>query len=1068
MSQLSKQDLKAENQLQFPNNNNGAITPANLRAFNVDLIDSTVNQTVFTNFSGSVASQFQNITFDTSSLLTTQSFNQYTQSNDTKWNDLSSFTASITASVNELLLLSASLSGGYVTEGELQAATASLINQINTLSGVTGSYATTGSNTFNGNQRILGDLFVTSSNQIGFRTSGGLITAPSITIGGAVNADNDVDINANDVNINLVSGDLKLFNTLAFRGMQIEGPDPAIGLRDTTAPNNPAIFLTNRNQRLEIVDTNGTIATLNTASVNIPSASFTASLEEGYVWVGGVGNKSIAVQTSSFGGGGSTDTGSLLTTASLFNGVNLRFTKGDGNTFDVEGFVNTGSSQIFGTMTFDGDVNAQIRYQMSGSQYVGIQKQVGANNLVWIDNTNDKLLTLNVDTRQFSVSGGFSAGLQEGYAWVGDSTNRAVAVQTSSFAGGGGGGTTYENPTLNPYSGSLILAANGTVSSSYDFITASENGQVNLVWGNRNLNGAIFVSGSSNIFALSPAAVAGRVNYIGGSSNLFITTQTGTNTNPLPTITSSVITAGGRLPEMNSNIMGVGSVWAITPSNNSNTHQYNNNRIIGGTVILNTLGNVATVGAAQAGIVNFIGNDVLSLSNVNLNSPSRSIAEINAGATGSARLFFNNNRVGAPFNYNGPVSMSGAVTHNFGGNDIGGVTTINAQSQSRGLAFSGNTIRSLFTYNDTASFAPTLGSAPSIGSNISLGVLTVSTENSSSFNLNGNLLGGNVTVFNQLNASGVTMAGQRNVSLSGNIISGITRIDISGSMGAVPLGRSMSGNLILGQFNSASLSGDGNSRNIISTAVIGAGLNVFGTSGNPAAGIFQNIGSAFFGRWNAEDGNKASTAETIFAVGTGVSGSTGIVRKTGFLIDSGSNTFVEGTLNVSGSTSLSGSLTIQSGSGDLFVHGNKQFNVGEFTSLVTQSGSAGVSQSVNLDVTNISQGVSVQSNSQITLANSGTYSITFSAQVLASGGQDTFWMWLKKNGVNVSNSATKLIAKNGEESVMTVEYIVEADANDYYEIVYQNLSGNARLLYEAASGNIPAIPSIILSVKQCR
>ena len=39
MSQLSKQDLKAENQLEFPNNNVGAILPSNLRAFNVDMIN---------------------------------------------------------------------------------------------------------------------------------------------------------------------------------------------------------------------------------------------------------------------------------------------------------------------------------------------------------------------------------------------------------------------------------------------------------------------------------------------------------------------------------------------------------------------------------------------------------------------------------------------------------------------------------------------------------------------------------------------------------------------------------------------------------------------------------------------------------------------------------------------------------------------------------------------------------------------------------------------------------------------------------------------------------------------
>jgi hypothetical protein len=51
---------------------------------------------------------------------------------------------------------------------------------------------------------------------------------------------------------------------------------------------------------------------------------------------------------------------------------------------------------------------------------------------------------------------------------------------------------------------------------------------------------------------------------------------------------------------------------------------------------------------------------------------------------------------------------------------------------------------------------------------------------------------------------------------------------------------------------------------------------------------------------------------------------------------------------------------------------------------------------------------------------------------------------------------------------MTVEYIVQAAANDYYEIVFQNVNGHAQLFYEAASGNIPATPSIITTVKQVR
>jgi hypothetical protein len=88
-------------------------------------------------------------------------------------------------------------------------------------------------------------------------------------------------------------------------------------------------------------------------------------------------------------------------------------------------------------------------------------------------------------------------------------------------------------------------------------------------------------------------------------------------------------------------------------------------------------------------------------------------------------------------------------------------------------------------------------------------------------------------------------------------------------------------------------------------------LVVTGSNSKVAAATANNdFGSAFFGRWNDVNGNRDLSAETVFAVGTGTSSA----RKTGFLIDSGSNTFVEGTLNVSGSTFITGSVSIVSNS----------------------------------------------------------------------------------------------------------------------------------------------------------
>jgi hypothetical protein len=173
-------------------------------------------------------------------------------------------------------------------------------------------------------------------------------------------------------------------------------------------------------------------------------------------------------------------------------------------------------------------------------------------------------------------------------------------------------------------------------------------------------------------------------------------------------------------------------------------------------------------------------------------------------------------------------------------------------------------------------------------------------------------------------------------------------------------------------------------------------------------------------------------------------------------------------IDLNGAVSLSGSLTIEDGTGDLFVYGNKQFNVGAFQSNVSQSGSANVSQSMNFEVTDISEGVSIASNSQITLANSGTYNIQFSAQILADTGADDVYIWLKKNGTNVSASAGHVVLANNEELIASWNYVVSAAASDYFEIVWQNTNGDAILLAENASGNIPSIPSVILTVTQVR
>jgi hypothetical protein len=181
---------------------------------------------------------------------------------------------------------------------------------------------------------------------------------------------------------------------------------------------------------------------------------------------------------------------------------------------------------------------------------------------------------------------------------------------------------------------------------------------------------------------------------------------------------------------------------------------------------------------------------------------------------------------------------------------------------------------------------------------------------------------------------------------------------------------------------------------------------------------------------------------------------------------------VTDTMTVTGSLNVTGSVSIAN-AGDLTMYGHKMFNVGAFLSTQTQSGSANVSQSINYNTTDYSQGVSVVSGTRLTVANAGVYNIQFSAQVdrVSGSGTDTVHIWLKKNGTNVTNSAGAITIAGGAAAAKTISswnYVVDAAASDYYEICWQTTDANIQLINAAASGNIPDVPSVIVTVTQVR
>jgi hypothetical protein len=103
---------------------------------------------------------------------------------------------------------------------------------------------------------------------------------------------------------------------------------------------------------------------------------------------------------------------------------------------------------------------------------------------------------------------------------------------------------------------------------------------------------------------------------------------------------------------------------------------------------------------------------------------------------------------------------------------------------------------------------------------------------------------------------------------------------------------------------------------------------------------------------------------------------------------------------------------------------------------------------------------------RVYVTQTGVYNIQFSAQLdHIGGGNTTIYIWIRVNGTSVPNSATKVvIAGPNDEKVAAWNWVLTLAANDYFEIAWESPSTGTVLLAEAATGNIPEIPSVIITV----
>lgn len=157
-----------------------------------------------------------------------------------------------------------------------------------------------------------------------------------------------------------------------------------------------------------------------------------------------------------------------------------------------------------------------------------------------------------------------------------------------------------------------------------------------------------------------------------------------------------------------------------------------------------------------------------------------------------------------------------------------------------------------------------------------------------------------------------------------------------------------------------------------------------------------------------------------------------------------------------------------------YINFGSNFKYGSFYSTVNQAAVAiNTPKVMTLNTTDISNGVSVVANSRITVDTYGLYNLQFSAQIdrVTGTGNDIIDIWLRKQGVDVSNTNGRLTVSGGVNAAKILpswNIFVLLNAGEYVELVYSVTDVQVQLIYEAASLTIPhpATPSLIVTMNK--
>jgi hypothetical protein len=149
---------------------------------------------------------------------------------------------------------------------------------------------------------------------------------------------------------------------------------------------------------------------------------------------------------------------------------------------------------------------------------------------------------------------------------------------------------------------------------------------------------------------------------------------------------------------------------------------------------------------------------------------------------------------------------------------------------------------------------------------------------------------------------------------------------------------------------------------------------------------------------------------------------------------------------------------------------------GDFSSTVDQlANTTSIPWPMTVNTTNIANGFYTANtsatgtgNTRFVAQNSGLYNVQFSAQLVSTNSSTkNIWIWPRKNGVDIPNSATRISVSGSNQYIVPAwNWPISLNVGEYFEIFWAVDDIGVRMDAPPAQAFCPAIPSLIVTVSE--